>query len=587
MDTTLNLSSSALRNVQRWLGDAYDESTKQQIRLLLEKDLEKAEDAFYTTLSFGTGGIRGLMGIGSNRINAYTIRELTQGLVDHMLHSAIKKPKLVIAYDTRNNSRYFAEQAAHTASSNGIETFLFDTCCPTPLLSFAVRNLSCHAGIMITASHNPPEYNGFKVYWSDGAQVLPPHDMAIAQEVERIRSAGLVAVHCNENSPYTVVGREVIHAYLQKIKKLQLWPSLETKNDLRILYSSLHGTGGVVMEDAFSEWGMPSVGFVHQQMVMDGNFPTTRTPNPEIPQALSLGTEQLIKEGYDLLLATDPDADRVGVVIRHKGKAYPLTGNQVGAIMAEWILKRLYEEGRLQPKPAIIKTIVTSPLLKKIATYWNTSCFDVLTGFKYIAEKIRLWETDPERGFSFVFGGEESLGYLYGTNSRDKDGVLSACVIAEIAAYFKKQKKTLVDALQDIWKKYGVFVEQVKTVAFPETKEGRESMTSCMARLRKDPPTSVGGLHVEGIEDLLHQSCTEGLSCRIASGLPISDVLLFHLEGGGIVCIRPSGTEPKVKIYAMVCDQTKGRIKSQIHLLEKQIEHIFHEIGQALQNASE
>ena len=583
MDTTLTLSSEAKKNAQRWLTDTYDEGTKQYIRHLLQKDIEKAEDAFYTTLAFGTGGIRGLMGIGSNRMNAYTIRELTQGLVDHILKSNIKRPKLVVGYDTRNNSRYFAEQAARTASSNGIEAFLFDTCCPTPLLSFAVRKLECHAGIMITASHNPPEYNGFKVYWSDGAQVLPPHDTAIADEIERIRNEGLVAIHCNEKATYTVVGSEIIQSYLQEIKKLMLWPSLESKNSIRLLYTSLHGTGGVVMEDALRMWGMEHIGFVHQQMVMDGNFPTTKTPNPELAQPLALGTEQLIKEEYDLLLATDPDADRVGVVVRHKGKPYALTGNQIGSIMAEWILKRLYEEGRLPPKPALIKTIVTTPLIRHIASYWNVTCFDVLTGFKYIAEMVRKWEENPATGYSFVFGGEESLGYLYGTHSRDKDGIVSSCVIAEIAAYFKKQGKTLVDALNDIWKKYGVFVERVKTISFPESKEGKERMAICMSRLRSQPPMRFGEKQVVAVEDLLHQTFQGDASLVVARGLPISDVLVFHLDKGGVVCIRPSGTEPKVKVYGMLSDTAKGRCKSVENLLEKELHKIFEETVQYMQ----
>lgn len=578
MENTVVLSETAQKNVDRWLSQSYDEGTKQYIRILKEKNEQKLEDCFYTTLSFGTAGIRGVMDIGTNRINAYMVREWTQGLVNHILHSNVKKPKLVIGYDTRNNSRFFAEQAACTAASNGIETFLFDTCCPTPLLSFAVRKLACQAGIMITASHNPPEYNGYKVYWSDGAQVVAPHDKAIAQEIERVHQEGFSAVHFHDKAQYTFVGRDIISAYLQEIKKLMLWPESESKNGLKVLYTSLHGTGGVVMEEAFRLWGIEQVGLVHAQMAMDGNFPTAKKPNPELPEALALGSEKLIKENYDLLLATDPDADRVGVVVRHKGKAVTLTGNQIGSLMAEWIVRRLYEEGRLPPKPALVKSIVTTPLIQHIAKYWNVACFDVLTGFKYIAELIRNWEDTPSEAYSFLFGAEESLGFLCGTNSRDKDGILSSCIIAEIASHFKKEGKTLVDALHELWKKYGVFVEGVKTISFPETKEGKASMVQAMEWLRKQPPASLNGWKVVAFEDLLNRVFQGDHSRMLGLNLAKSDVLLFHLEGEKMVAIRPSGTEPKVKVYGMVADGEKGRTKKEDHILEKQLQLLFQNV---------
>lgn len=570
MRTDLSLSEAAEKNVRRWLNDAYDEDTKHTIRELLQTDVQKLEDAFYTTLSFGTGGMRGLMGVGSNRCNIYTIRELAQGLVNYVKQQGVKKPRIVIGYDTRHNSRSFAEQAALLAASNGVEAFLFDTCCPTPLLSFAVRKLACHAGIMITASHNPPEYNGYKVYWSDGAQVLFPHDRGVSQAIEEVRHAGLSAVHIQGGVRYTTIGADLIHAYLQEIKKLMLWEVDGGKESVKVLYTSLHGTGGVLMKEALTLWGIRDVGFVHPQMVMDGNFPTTKSPNPESPQALSLGIQELMEKEYDLLLATDPDADRVGVVVRHHGKAYTLTGNQIASIMAEWILKRLYEEGRLPPKPALIKSLVTTPLLSHIAQYWNVACFDVLTGFKYVAEKMRHWEENKDGGYSFVFGGEESLGFLYGTYTRDKDAIVSSCVLAEIAAHFKQQKKTLLDALHDIWRKYGVFVERVKTVAFSETKEGKSRMHECMETLRMTPPTKFGQRNVQAFEDLLKKNASGIETLFTGQSLPSSDVLLFHLDGGGLLCIRPSGTEPKVKIYAMLSGQ-ENAAKNMEHILEAEI----------------
>ena len=570
MRTEPSLSEVAEKNVRRWLNDAYDETTKQEIRHLIQTDVQQLEEAFYTTLSFGTGGMRGLMGVGSNRFNMYTIREITQGLINYVKSQHVVSPRIVIGYDTRNNSRFFAEQAAQLATSNGFESYLFDTCCPTPLLSFAVRKLSCHAGVMITASHNPAEYNGYKVYWSDGAQVLSPHDKGISRAIETVRESGLSAIHWKEDAGYATVGADIIQAYLQEIKKLMLWPPHEGKENLKIVYTSLHGTGGVVVPDALKMWGFLDVACVTPQMTMDGNFPTTKSPNPEVPQALSLGIGQLLEKEYDIFLATDPDADRVGVVVRHHGKAYTLTGNQTAALMAEWIVKRLYEEGRLPPNPALVKTIVTTPLLNHIAKYWNLTCFDVLTGFKYIAEKIRQWEDDKEHGYSFLFGGEESLGFLYGTHSRDKDAVVSSCVIAEIAAHFKQHKKTLIDALHEIWKKYGVFVERVKTVAFSETKEGKARMKECMDALRQTPPSQFGSRKVVAFEDLLHKKVDGDPSLFQGRTLPLSDVLLFHLEGGGLLCIRPSGTEPKVKVYAMLSEKQHGS-KSIEHSLEEEM----------------
>lgn len=576
MRTDFALSSEAEKNVRRWLNDSYDDATKKEIRTLLQTDVQQVEESFYTTLSFGTGGIRGLMGIGSNRINIYTIRELTQGLVQYIKQQGIDSPKIVIGYDTRKNSRLFAEQAAKTAVSNGFEAFVFDVCCPTPLLSFAVRKLKCHAGIMITASHNPPEYNGYKVYWSDGAQVLPPHDIGISKAIEEIRSHGLFKIAFQEDAVYEGIGEKIFQSYLQEIKKIMLWPSCEGKKEIKILYTSLHGTGGVIMKEAFHAFGMYHVGFVEPQMVMDGNFPTIKIPNPEMPQALSLGRDMLLKEGYDLLLATDPDADRVGLVVSHHGKAHTLSGNQIAALLAEWILRRLYEAGRMPPRPALIKSIVTTQLLKQIAQYWNVACFDVLTGFKYIAEKIRLWEDDKKDGYSFVFGGEESLGFLYGTQSRDKDGILSSCVLAEIAAFCKQHHKTLVDALHDIWKKYGIFAERVHNVAFNETKEGKARMKECMDRIRTTPPTFFGDKKVEAFEDLLHKKRSGERGAWIAQSLPFADVLLFHLKGGGLLCVRPSGTEPKVKIYAMLSGPYTDEKNSE-HSLDEELRLLISE----------
>lgn len=547
-----SLSKEAINNIQLWLTGPYDVSTKESINTLMHANPEEAENAFYTHLSFGTGGMRGLMGVGPNRMNIYTIRQTTKGLANYLKKLKPKDHlKVVIGYDSRRNSRLFAIEAARVLAASSIEVFVFKELRPTPLVSFACRHLQCNAAIMITASHNPAEYNGYKVYWSEGGQVLPPHDTGIMAEVAAVCKTQTPIHVTEEDDPFIhVLGKDIDDAYLVAIQPYLLWPHIP-KKELSLVYSCLHGTGGTLMPRALTQTGIVNVQYVKEQMVPDGAFPTTRYPNPEEKEALKLGIDLLMTGQHDIFLATDPDADRLGVVVRHNGEARILTGNQIASIAAEWIFTRLTETASLPRNPAIVKTIVTSPLLKKIAEKWNASCFDVLTGFKYIAEKMNEWEKHPEKQ-TFIFGCEESYGYLYGTHARDKDAIASGCLIAEIAWHFKTQGKTLIDALEDIWKRYGYFEESMTTCSFSETKEGRDRMAEVMKTLRDKPPEKFGKYSCIAFEDLEKKEFRGDSSCKVGGSLPQSDVLLFTLQDFSKIIVRPSGTEPKVKVYFMV-----------------------------------
>lgn len=546
------LSEEATKNVHAWLEGPYDIDTKEAIRKLMVENIPETENAFYSYLSFGTGGMRGLMGIGPNRMNLYTVRQTTKGLADYLKKMVPKKQlKVVIGFDSRNNSKMFALEAARVLAAASIEAFVFKDLRPTPLVSFACRHLSCDAAIMITASHNPPEYNGYKVYWSDGGQVISPHDVGIMREVERIRAEGKLITVADEHDLYIhELGKEIDEVYLETIKPLSLWPG-KSKDALSVVYSCLHGTGGTLVPQALNQCGFRSISYVKEQMIPDGNFPTAHSPNPEIPEALKLGIDLLMRRSLDLFLATDPDADRMGAVVNHNDAPYILTGNQIAALMAEWTLRQLVAQEKLPPHPVLVKSIVTSPLIAKIAASWGASCCDVLPGFKYIAQKMNEWEKSPEKGH-FIFGCEESYGYLYGTYARDKDGVISSCVLSEIAWHLKTHGKTLVNALEDIWERFGYFEESTMTSSFSETKAGRDRMAEIMKKLRTNHPERFGDLSCIAFEDLQKQEFRGDPSLRVGEGLPPSDVLLFTLEDFSKIIVRPSGTEPKVKIYFML-----------------------------------
>lgn len=523
------------RRIQSWLDGPFDTATKEEIRRLQAHDPQGLSDAFFKNLSFGTGGMRGIMGVGTNRINIYTIRMATQGLANYIKKQPGGRPCVFIGYDVRRLSREFAEETAKVFAGNGIRALLSKTICPTPLVSFACRYYQCIGAVMITASHNPPQYNGYKVYWKDGCQVVAPHDQAIMKEAAKITSPDQVLM----GTEYEEIGSEIDLEYLKELKHLQMLPELR-KIPLKIIYTNLHGTGIRLIPKALKEWGYSRLSFVEKQKPLDGNFSFAPSPNPEDAAALQLGTEQLLHEGADLLIATDPDADRIGVV----ASGVRFTGNQIACLCLHHICTTLKAKGQFPSNGAFIKTIVTTELFKAIAEDFGGKCIDVLTGFKYIGEQIGIWESTGN-AYQFLFGAEESYGYLIGTFVRDKDAISAACLIAEAAAAAKKEGLTLADRLNQIYEKYGVHRESLTNLSFADSKAGMEQMQDLMKRLRKCPPTQIGGVRVASVEDYLHGF----------GSLPPSDVLRFWLEGGSKLVIRPSGTEPKIKIYGEVSGQ--------------------------------
>lgn len=521
--------------IASWLEGPFDPQTKAEIRRLQKENRQALTDAFFKDLSFGTGGMRGIMGVGTNRINVYTIRMATQGLANYIKMQSKKNHKVFIGYDVRHNSRLFAEETAKVLAGNGIEAIFSKEICPTPLVSFACRHLHCSAAVMITASHNPPQYNGYKVYWNDGCQVVPPHDVGIMEEVKKIKNLDQICL----GNRYEESGNEIDIAYLQELKKLQMLPML-AKTPLKIVYSNLHGTGIRLVPKALKEWGYADVSLVEKQMTLDGNFPNAMSPNPEEEKALALGSEQLLKEHGDILIATDPDADRIGVVVRNKEKTLRITGNQFACLALYHICTTLRSKNQLPSNAAFIKTIVTTELFRAIAESFQATCFDVLTGFKYIGEQITLWEKE-NNGKHFIFGAEESYGCLFGTFVRDKDAVIASCLIAEVAAAAKKEGLNLADRLNALYAKYGVYREALVSLNFPDSKEGIEKMQNIMKGLRENPPLAIAGLSVVSVEDFLP-----------GTQLPPSDVLRYWLKDQSKIVIRPSGTEPKIKIYIEV-----------------------------------
>lgn len=540
----------AKKNILEWLNAPLENEIKEKIIDLLEHNPQKAENLFYKKLSFGTAGARGVMDLGSNRMNTLTISFMTQGLANY-LKRQFKQPSVFIGFDSRNNSETFAKETAMVLSGNGIFCYLFSHLRPTPLLSFAVREKKCCAGIMITASHNPPEYNGYKVYWSDGGQVLPPHDKAIIAEVNEISSPLQVKKLNLPNPLVQFIDTEVDEKYLERLKRIQ--SSFPSSKNLKIVYSNLHGTGLTVLPKALQNWGYNNISVVEKQKSCDGNFPNAPYPNPEDKKALAMGIEQMINEKADIFIATDPDADRIALTTNHKGTPYTFSGNEIAALILHFLIENSPPSTK---KRAVIKSIVTTDLIRKIAKKHDLICFDVLTGFKYIAEKILKFET--ENSYQFFFGAEESLGYLVEDFVRDKDAISAACVIAEAAQKAKDKKEDLKETLEKIYEKYGVFKESVISISFPETKEGSEKMKSFMEKLRLPPLKEVAGFKILEQEDFL-------LSPK---EFPKTDLIRLKLENASII-IRPSGTEPKIKIYFFThCIKTKIK-EGEEHCLEK------------------
>ncbi|MBO5963140.1 MAG: phospho-sugar mutase [Bacteroidales bacterium] len=535
------LDMNACKNADKWLNSCIDESTKQEIIHLREENPEEFNDAFYKTLEFGTGGLRGIMGIGTNRMNSLIISMTTQGFCNYIRKN---KPsgsiRSVVSHDSRNNSRDFALTTARVMAANGFEVFLVEELRPTPLLSFAVRELNADAGVMITASHNPKEYNGYKAYWNDGAQLTTPHDELVIEEVNKIDDISLIKTQ-NDNTNITIIGKDIDDIYLNRIKSLSMDKGYISKHkDLRIVYTPLHGTGITLVPTALKHYGFENISIVEPQAIADGNFPTCISPNPEEPAALELGLQQAKKENADILLATDPDADREAIAVKKKdGEWILLNGNQTATLLSYYLIKRWKEEGKLNGNQYIIKTIVTSEIIRKIADSFKVECFDTLTGFKHIASKIKSLETTKE----YIGGGEESFGYLIGDFVRDKDAISGCCILAEMAAYAAEKGQTLFDMMLELYVEHGFYYEKQVSIT-RKGKSGAEEIVSMMNNFRSIPPKELDGIHIEKIVDYLEAEKT---------GLPKSNVLQFFLADGSKVSVRPSGTEPKIKFYFSIC----------------------------------
>ncbi|HSX38307.1 MAG TPA: phospho-sugar mutase [Chlamydiales bacterium] len=563
------LDPDVQKRVQAWLDGPFDAETKAEIHRLISENSKELSNAFFKDLSFGTGGMRGIMGIGTNRMNIYTIRIATQGLANYLNEQP--QPEngytVFIGYDVREHSRLFAEETARVLAGNAIQAFISKEICPTPLVSFACRYLACSSAIVITASHNPPQYNGYKVYWSDGGQVVPPHDTGIMNEAHKVETIHLAPL----DSPLIQwVGREIDEAYLKELRPLKLLPKINGEA-LHIVYSNLHGTGIRIIPEALKQQGYGQIALVEPQLPLDGKFTNAPSPNPEEEKALEIGMRQLMDTGADLLLATDPDADRIGVVVRDGNNAVRLTGNQTACICLEHICSCLKMKGEFPENAGFIKTIVTTELFKRIAEDFGGTCIDVLTGFKYIAEMIRLWENSFD-GLQYIFGAEESYGCLFGTFVRDKDAISACCLVAEAAAFAKTNHQTLVEKLYEIYRKYGMHRESLTSLTFTDSSAGLKKIETLMQKLRFHPPSSLGNLEIVKMEDYLNGSMP----------LPQSDVLRFWLSDGSKLVIRPSGTEPKIKIYAEVMGECGEDMQDSIRFYDERLKQLVDHFQQEI-----
>ncbi|MEQ8338775.1 MAG: phospho-sugar mutase [Cyclobacteriaceae bacterium] len=559
--------------VSSWLdSQAIDQETKESIKTLQSKNQEELTEAFYKDLEFGTGGLRGIMGVGSNRMNKYTIGMATQGLANYLNQSfPNEKIKVAIAHDSRNNSRFFAETTAAVFSANGIKVYLFESLRPTPELSYSIRKLECKSGVVITASHNPKEYNGYKAYWDDGGQLVPPHDKNVIDEVNKISSFDDVKFNGN-NDLIEIIGEEIDKQYIEVLKGLSLSPeTIAKESDTKIVFSSIHGTGIKLVPRVLEAFGFKNVIVVSEQAEPDGNFPTVVYPNPEEAEAMSLALKKAAEIDADLVMATDPDADRVGIAAKNKnGEFQLLNGNQTGTLLIYYLLRKWQENKKLDGKQFVVKTIVTTDLIKRIADHFKVTSYDTLTGFKYIAELIKELEGKSK----FIAGGEESYGYLVGDSVRDKDAVASCAMIAEMAAWAKSEGMSVFDLMENIYRQFGFFLESLKSIT-RKGKAGAEEIQQMMVKFRKEPPSSLGGSKVVKLID--YQASTEK---DLTTGkekpidYPKSNVLQFFTADESKVSIRPSGTEPKIKFYFSVntkledsesVDEVKTKLEAKIN----------------------
>ena len=570
-----------LEKYEFWLAsEAFDDETKAELEAI-KGDEKEIKERFYKDLEFGTGGLRGIIGAGTNRMNKYTVGKATQGLASYILKNNPEGAKMgvAIAYDSRNMSPEFAERAALVLNANGIKSYIFDELRPTPELSYAVRSLGCTAGIVVTASHNPPEYNGYKVYWADGAQVVAPKDRGIIEEVNAVADFADIKTIDKEEAVkaglFNVIGSDIDDGFVNAVLEQAVRPEeVKKAEDMVIVYTPLHGTGNKPVRRVLKEAGFKNVFVVPQQELPDKNFSTVGYPNPEDPKAFTLAIELAKEKNADIVVGTDPDADRIGVVIKDKDGGYSvMTGNMTGALLTEYVLGGRKEKGRLPKNAAVIKTIVTTEMVRAIAENYDAQLIEVLTGFKYIGEKIKQFEEDNSR--TFVFGFEESYGCLSGTYARDKDAVGAAMLVCEMAAYYKNRGMTLYDALNELYEKYGVYREGVKSVTLKGI-DGAEQIQKKMAYLRANTPIEFAGHRTIWKKDYKTKEFV-----NIATGeteestLPVSDVLYYNLEDGAWLCVRPSGTEPKIKFYMGVRGISVKEAERKVEAMENAVDELL------------
>ena len=588
--------NTIIQKAQSWLTEDYDKQTQEEVKRLISSNTEELTNSFYRDLDFGTGGLRGVMGVGTNRMNIYTVRKATQGIANHLKKKYFKDTttenspliKVAITYDSRNNSPLFAQEVANILTGNNIVVYLSEELRPTPWLSFCIRHLECQAGIVITASHNPPEYNGYKVYGRDGGQIIFPEDKEIIEEVNKIASPKetLKRVHQSnqKNDLLFLIGKKEDEAYLNYIKTLSLYKrmeqikSIENKTSVRVTYTPLHGTGITLMPQAMEAFSIKNLALVEQQIIPDGDFPTVSYPNPEERVVLKLGLEKMESEKSQLLIATDPDSDRVGIAIRDENNnPCLLNGNQTAILLFDYVFTLLKAQGQLPTNGFCCTTIVTTPLIEEIAKHFDVKVYTVLTGFKYIAKTIQ----EKENKESFIIGAEESYGYLVGDGVRDKDAISSSAILAEMCQYHYDQGSNPYERLIDLYTQYGLRYESLHSIT-KKGKDGQESIQGIMKSLREIPPKKINNSKIVVIKDYLKQTIQNIKTQKTDSiSLPISDVLQFELEDKSLISVRPSGTEPKIKFYVSVhsvLEKKKDYAKIR-RMLEEKCKTILSEFG--------
>lgn len=560
----------------KWLeSDFIDEDTKNEL-IKIKDDKKEIEDRFYKNLEFGTAGLRGIIGAGTNRMNKYTVSKATQGLANYIIKNNRQSKGVAIAYDSRHMSKEFSEITANCLNANGIKTYVFESLRSVPELSYTVRKLGCTAGVMITASHNPSKYNGYKVYWDDGAQVVPPHDKGIIEEVNKIEkyedAKTINKDEAIEKGLYNTIGKEIDDCYIEELKKLSLNPNvIKEQKDLKIVYTPLHGTGRKSVQRILKEIGFENVYTVPEQEEPDGDFPTVDYPNPEDKNAFKLALDLAKNKNADIVLATDPDADRLGVYAKDSetGKYMPFTGNMSGMLIAEYILSQRKEKGILNNNGALVTTIVSTDLAKAIAKEYNIELFEVLTGFKYIGEKIRQFEEN--KNYAYEFGFEESYGCLIGTYARDKDAIAAVMMLCEATAYYKSKGLTLWDQMLNIYKKYGYYKEDVMSLTF-EGADGAEKIKAILNNLRTNPLLKIWKYKVLEFRDYKEEKIINMLTKdEKKTQLPNSNVLYYELENNCWCCARPSGTEPKIKFYIGVKEKTEEEADNAIKQIKEEL----------------